>query len=243
MPSGNKYVIAPVIELVEQIQPKSVLDIGLGFGKWGFLLREYLEIWKWDRNLFEDDEKFNWSLRIDGVEIYEKYVKDLQRSIYNNIFIEDVFSLVDRVNEYDLLLIADVIEHFEKEKGKILLDKCFSKAKKAVLVVTPIAFFPQGDAFNNPAEKHISLWTKEDFKNIGDVQVDYIKGNLFVVLNKMDKKFHFENRYKVLGFLNRIVAFLQSQNIRKYGIDEYNKGILLKFYNLAQDKRGILHAK
>ena len=55
MPTGNKYVIVPMIKLIEQINPKSVFDVGIGFGKWGFLLREYLDVWDWDETLYEND--------------------------------------------------------------------------------------------------------------------------------------------------------------------------------------------
>ena len=33
-----------IIHLLQKLQPKSVLDIGKGFGKYGFLLHEYLGI-------------------------------------------------------------------------------------------------------------------------------------------------------------------------------------------------------
>ena len=235
MPTSNKYIITPVIKLVEQIKPSSVLDVGLGFGKWGFLLREYLEVWSWDKNLYDAYEnKFKWSLSIDGVEICGKYVKDLQRNIYDKIFIEDVFMAVDKVANYDLFILGDVIEHFEKEKGKILLDKCFDKANKAVLVMTPATFFPQEGMYGNFAEKHKSLWTEDDFKKYGKVYLSYTRGGLIIILSKTDKNFKFENRYKLIGLLNKFIAFLQASNIRNYGIENYNRGFILGLYKTLQ---------
>ena len=32
------------INKIIQLQPKSVLDVGCGFGKWGYLCREYLDV-------------------------------------------------------------------------------------------------------------------------------------------------------------------------------------------------------
>ncbi len=33
-----------MIDWLVELQPRSVLDIGVGFGKWGFLAREYLDV-------------------------------------------------------------------------------------------------------------------------------------------------------------------------------------------------------
>ena len=44
MPSSRPNTIPTVIHLVKQFQPKSILDVGIGFGKWGHLFREYTDI-------------------------------------------------------------------------------------------------------------------------------------------------------------------------------------------------------
>jgi hypothetical protein len=43
------------------------MEIGVGFGKYGLLLREYLEIWG-EGEVYED-----WLRKIDGIEIFEAY--------------------------------------------------------------------------------------------------------------------------------------------------------------------------
>jgi len=240
MPTSNKYIITPVIKLVEQIRPKSVLDVGAGFGKWGFLLREYCEVWNWDNALYNDKDKFRWAVKIDGVEICGKYIKDLQRNIYDRIFIGDVFQLIGELDNYDLIILGDVIEHFDKDTGRRLLEKCCDKANKAVIVMTPIVFSPQGDACGNAAERHVSLWTKGDFGPFGKVHASYIKGSLIAVISRIDKRFKFENRYKCAGFLNKFIASMQSKNIKNYGIENSNRGIIMNIYARAQrfrDKR------
>ena len=45
MGSSAVELITPIVSLVQAAEPTSVLDIGVGFGKWGFLLREYIEVW------------------------------------------------------------------------------------------------------------------------------------------------------------------------------------------------------
>ena len=238
MPTSNKYVITPVIKLVEQIKPKSILDVGSGFGKWGFLLREYLEVWDWDRrDLYDDRNNFKWSITINGVEICDKYVKDLQRNIYDNIFVADISNAINSIDNHDLVILGDLIEHFEKEKGKILLDKCFDKANKAVLVITPVTFFSQDGMHGNIAEKHRCLWMKDDFKRYENVQISYIRGSLIAVLSKTKRNFKFENRYKIIGNLNKFISHLQARNIKKYGIENVNKGYILRIFNNLQKYR------
>lgn len=55
------------MDLVTIMDPRSVLDIGTGFGKYGILCREYLELWD-GRQQYSDFKR-----RIDGVEAYSPY--------------------------------------------------------------------------------------------------------------------------------------------------------------------------
>ena len=45
MPSSQHYHISKIMDLIININPMSILDIGTGFGKYGVLCREYLELW------------------------------------------------------------------------------------------------------------------------------------------------------------------------------------------------------
>jgi len=69
MPSSAPDHIPAVLKHVMKLQPKRVLDVGVGYGKWGFLLREYLESWN-DRVHPED-----WEITITGVEVWEPYTR------------------------------------------------------------------------------------------------------------------------------------------------------------------------
>jgi hypothetical protein len=44
MPTSHKYQIKEIMELMVLINPKKILDLGIGFGKYGYLAREYLDI-------------------------------------------------------------------------------------------------------------------------------------------------------------------------------------------------------
>ncbi len=90
MPSSSVGLIPIVVRMVQALKPCSVLDIGFGMGKYGLLCREYLELWgpeKWQRF-------GKWRTRIDGIEACEACVGDVQRAIYNQVYIGDAVDVL-----------------------------------------------------------------------------------------------------------------------------------------------------
>ena len=79
MGTSNWQNISYNIGLVRKLNPASILDVGAGFGRWGILFREFLEIW--------DGGKYDgkWERTIDAVEIYKPYINEYHRHFYNNI--------------------------------------------------------------------------------------------------------------------------------------------------------------
>lgn len=169
MPSSRPELIPFVVNLVMQLQPRSILEIGTGFGKYGFLFREYLDIWgaAADPARLAPDK---WQVRIDGIECFSAYISEIQRRIYNRIIIGDALAEIDQLGSYDLIFLGDVIEHFPKDDGHRLLDKCLARAGRMVLVTTPNYFNPQGPEYGNERETHHCLWTREDFARFPGAQ-------------------------------------------------------------------------
>lgn len=160
MPSSQHYHISKIMDIIIHVNPMSVLDIGTGFGKYGVLCREYLELW---------DGRHNYSQflrRIDGVEVFGDYVTPLHKFVYNNMYINDIMEVLDKIEvRYNLVLLIDVLEHFEKHKGEILLHKVLDKSD-GVLISTPKKPSSQKDAFGNVYETHRSKWTKDEFSSL-----------------------------------------------------------------------------
>lgn len=155
MPSSRPDVISPVLKHIMKINPNSILDVGSGFGKWGFLLREYLEVWQ--GRLYPHE----WQKQIDAIEIWTDYT-DLPwyHSVYNNVFVGNVLDYVGLFSAYDLVLFLDVIEHLEKDQSQSLL-----KEARHWVMTTPAYVNKQGAAFGNPYEAHKSFWKLADFEN------------------------------------------------------------------------------
>jgi len=154
MPTSRPNHLSWLCEKILRDQPKSILDIGIGFGSKGMLFREYTDIWNGKLK-----EK---KTRIDGIEIFGEYVTPLQRAIYSNIHIGNVLDIIDTLGFYDLIYCGDVLEHFDKEQGKLLLFKIMQHSKSSI-IVTPVCVSSQGPLYGNEYEKHLSQWSAEEF--------------------------------------------------------------------------------
>jgi len=162
MPSSHYFQLNEIVDLIALTNPVKVLDIGVGFGKYGFLAREYLELWK------DGGEYQKWDRQIDGIEAFEPYITPVHKFIYNTIFIGNALDILPSLQDkYDLILMIDVFEHFTFEDGTRLLEECRKKGKNILLSV-PIAISVQEAVYGNPFETHKYGWKREDFNHISD---------------------------------------------------------------------------
>lgn len=134
---------------------KTVLDVGCGLS----VKSQYIEC--------------DW---ITALDIHWPYLRQARwQAIRKNITyvhanamsIDDLFL----PESFDLVLLQDVIEHFEKEDGWKLLTMAMRLAKKAMFVSTPLGFFPQNidtwELGGDEWQTHRSAWYPGDFEKIG----------------------------------------------------------------------------
>jgi hypothetical protein len=184
MPSSRPNTIPTVIHLLRQLKPKSILDVGVGFGKWGHLFREYTDILEAEHEPARYQRE-NWRVRIDGLEGHPAYLTPMHRFLYNRIHIGDAATLLPKLPSYDLIFLGDIIEHFDKSAGLALLSNALAKAGKAVIVSTPKFETEQEDLCGNELERHRSLWAAKDFRKFPGATVKTIDGaTLLAVLRK-----------------------------------------------------------
>ena len=159
MPVSIHIQVTECLERIIKLKPKSVLDIGCGFGKWGYLCREYLDVFH--GRPYPDQ----WTTRIDGIEFFEPYIMDHQRFLYSNILIGDVRDLCKEVDEYDLIIAGDVIEHLYKDEAEEVLETLYGKARQMLMVNIPLGpGWIHPEEYGNPAELHRSEWYADDFQ-------------------------------------------------------------------------------
>ncbi len=152
--AGNLPFVAHELQ---RLKPRSILDVGVGFGKWGVVAREYLEAWQ---GHYRREE---WQVRIEGIEIFEAYRNPVWNAVYDHVYIGDALELVGTVGHFDVALICDVIEHMDKPTGLQLLHRLLDSCD-TVILTTPLSFWPQQEENGNQHEKHVSLWQPEDFQ-------------------------------------------------------------------------------
>ncbi|KPU27736.1 hypothetical protein TR13x_04245 [Caloranaerobacter sp. TR13] len=167
MPTSYHGQISLILDFVLHEKPNSILDIGIGFGKYGVLLRELLDISK------ERYEKKYWKIRIDGIEGYEHYSNPIYNYVYDNIIIGDVRKVIKNIkNIYDIALLIDVLEHFEKEEGKQVLYDILKICK--VLIISVPAIPADQTYLDNDLEIHKSVWLPKDFQDYKVKKVDIV---------------------------------------------------------------------
>lgn len=179
MPTGDFHSIPVVIRELREIKPESILDIGPGFGKWGVLAREYLEVWYHKRF-----QRNDWAITIDGVEPNITYKNPLKDYIYNNLFYTDIESFL-KINErkYDCALMMDVIEHVTKEQGITILKQLQDKCNN-ILIITPSRLSMTKSNWNT-WEDHKCVWSKQEFLNLGFQDVRELShGPIFAAWHK-----------------------------------------------------------
>ncbi|MGM9926131.1 MAG: glycosyltransferase [Bacillus sp. (in: firmicutes)] len=158
MPASWYQATPAIVDLVLLDQPKSILDIGVGFGKYGVLLREALDI------PYERYEKESWTVKIDGIEGVEAYQNPIHSYVYNEIHYGEIYTVLPKLTQsYDTVLLIDVLEHFEKQEGLKLLEDLLTITNTSLIVSAPIDPAPQEECLGNTLERHKSRWTVVDF--------------------------------------------------------------------------------
>jgi hypothetical protein len=197
MPTSHFNQLNEIVELIVLTNPKSILDVGVGFGKYGFLSREYLELWN-------SNKYNNWQRQIDGIEVFKDYLTPVHDFIYNHIYIGDAINILPTLTTYyDLILLIDVLEHFNYQNGIKLLTEC-KKRSRNLIISTPKNIGSQTVSFGNPFETHKFQWRNTYFD---DFHEKFFISNEYSIICFIGKDSHIvkhiRNKLRVRSFLKR----------------------------------------
>jgi hypothetical protein len=179
VPISDSFNVPWVISALLQIRPQSVLDIGIGTGTYGMLLRQYLEVGAGRLTPAQ------WVVKIDGVEIFENYRNPVWNYCYNNIIIGDIHAHLSVLQTYDVILLSDVLEHFSKNDGQELINKLMNLSSY-IFITSPRVDYPQEDVYGNKYEIHLSSWKKCDFEGYNRIFLNL--GICFLVILSKDHR-------------------------------------------------------
>jgi 2-polyprenyl-3-methyl-5-hydroxy-6-metoxy-1,4-benzoquinol methylase len=133
MPRSEDDQIPYFQEVFERLQPKRVLDIGAGAGKYSDLIDRRAEV-----HAIEI-----WQQNIDDYNLHKKYDK---------VFLADAREWEDF--DYDLVIFGDVLEHMTEAEAVKLWDEAYIQSG-SIFMSIPIVHLPQGEEGGNPFEVHV----------------------------------------------------------------------------------------
>ena len=87
MPGSNYHQLDAVVGVMVKLKPRRVFDVGVGFGKYGVLAREYLDLWEGEEK--GKDAYRNFETIVDGIEVYKEYLTPLHDFVYNHVYAGD----------------------------------------------------------------------------------------------------------------------------------------------------------
>ncbi len=177
MGSSSSTFNFKVMHLLHRLKPESILDVGCGTGKWGFLFREKAEL----RNGVTDKKDFK--MNIDGLDIDDRWLTPIHDYVYSHMIIGNVIDVAIPTN-YDIVFIGDVMEHIAKDDGIKVIDRLL-KLCKYLVITSPYGnnHHTNGELSKKyPYEQHISAWYPHEFDKYNILEMEITNPSFYVVL-------------------------------------------------------------
>ncbi len=152
-----------------------------------------------------------------GVEAFEPYLqKAKEKGIHTEYLNKKIEDLDFPENNFDAVLMIEVLEHLSEEEGVKVLEKINKWAKKKIIVSSPNGFIKQKEVDGNPLQKHLSGWDYKKMKKMGfkchglaglknlrqEVQNDMMGDDLLTSIRFWPKPFWF-----IVASLSQIVTY------------------------------------
>lgn len=202
METQSHLNITDVLEIIRKIDPVKILDVNVGFGRWGILCRELLE-----RDSFGNVRRPDfWNIKIDGIEKLEgNHLHNYHDVFYDNIYRQDIYGfLKSHVSLYDLTIFSEILECTAKEIAIDMITNAMD-ISRFILVYVRLGNHNENHIIK---DKILSTWEEEDFSN-------------YNVINKIILRDRSGNRYGIFLLECGITKRIYNKNVVIYGIDDY----------------------
>src|SRR5574343_522333 len=181
MPVSDYNNIPAILDRIVTAKPKSILDLGIGWGKWGCLVREVLDAVDGRISDFES------AVDIVGVEGFVKYSNPNWKNYTGGVNIENFAAKVNwhHYVNFDMVLAIDCLEHLPKGDAVELINYLVENNRELIISV-PLGNCPQGDRVGNlinPLECHLSTWIEDDKFLFKKYNVNMLRKGICMVLS------------------------------------------------------------
>lgn len=165
----NQTVNLDSYRQILMIQPKTFVDVGAGDGFYGKLVT----------NLFPECKTL-------GIEKNKVYPEQFGLAkIYNNLWNEDIVTAIDKLEQSDLIVFGDVLEHLEKKSSNKVLEKSLNMAN-FVIINSPLGFQEQNHEYEE--EIHRCGLDYTDFEKYSVLEFNVFDDIMFNCLLLGNKK-------------------------------------------------------
>jgi len=121
---------------------------------------------------------FHHLMSVDVHQPYIDLLKDKPAAARNHgIITGEILGFVSSsfTDSYDVTLLLDVLEHFEKREAVMLLDRIARITRHRIILWLPIGNCPQHAMDGNPYQVHQSTWEVEHLETLG-FEVELLPG-------------------------------------------------------------------
>jgi SAM-dependent methyltransferase len=151
--------------VIPQVRGSSILDVGCGYGKWGFLVKRYF-------GHTYDHGDFTSQPVVYGLDIFYKHLQALKHhNIYDYLINADSLDLPFKDKIFDTTIATEVLEHLEKSDGKRFINELERVTRRCLIISTPnyedLRGGRKGLHGYNPYEAHRSYWTLKELRTMG----------------------------------------------------------------------------
>lgn len=145
----------------------SFLEIGIGWGMYGMLMRNFFDAW------FGRFGPEQYAMTIDAIDGSAIEHAPFVEQVYDNIMVGDALDILPSIsaNSYDVVYAVEVLEHIPKERGVFFLNEMKRIARRGVVVTTPHpdCWESQEDLHGNEFERHLSVWRPDELESMNFV--------------------------------------------------------------------------